>query len=1032
MKSEILLKGIVRTPLFPINKIKELSNQSLLKITEDSRFIEAIENSSPEFLREINKIQEDKSVDESTLENFYGSLYKYFVRSSTRCTPFGILGTVGYVDLAECDTDEKTVLNSEIDKHIRLDPRCFQLIIDYFNFKLKYKISYTKNNSIYNFGNNEFRYFERKRTKDDIYYELSKIFSNEVTNKVIDYFKTFNNYIGFKSIWEIDPDVSEEDITTFFDEIIDSNLIISELEFCTKKNDYLEVLIDKIKNYSDAINISSELNILTEISKLLKDQNKSINTIYSELKELLLSLNIDINEKDLVHIDSLRRINTTIQINSKLRNDLIDLKNTLLKLFPLKNDTFRKFITDYKRRYEDRIMPLLNVLDPETGIGFNSSVDDEDLPLNFERTNNTGSVELNKTEVFLFNKLRSLTEDQNEILIDNSELIGFGEHNSNSLSESMTIFISLLENQKILFNSISGSSGINLMSRFAYLDENIYNLCTDIFTHEKKCNDSNLLAEINHIPELKAGNLLFFDSIRDFEIDCHANSDANDDKKIALDDILIRITNYGVIELVSKKNGKRIIPKLSSSINYNRNSIAVYKFLSELQYQTSVKSIQFHWGSLNSLFKNFPRVVYKNIIIYPAIWTIDSIDIQNLIKSKRNFSEEFLSLKSKQSIPDTFYISRDVYDDNKLYIDTRNDISINVLKKELKKYNKCIITECYLDLEDKFCDDQDNNYCHELMIPILNDKINNSSDVILESNKINSSELIFTPGSKWISLKIYLGVKFVDSFLVNELSELIYKLQKSSLISKWFFVRYLDDDFHLRIRFEVINKIDISLILGELHQIFEKHIDTGHIHNVVYDSYKREIERYTPALIEYCESIFHQDSNAVLKYLGNENSFDERLLFALTGVDSYLELFKFEINEKIEVIETVFEHFFAEFGGGKKLLDNLNKLYRDRRRLIENEFVLFNSISETKEYFEILRNRRSNLESILTIESIQKAKKQKDVIFSLLHMFLNRVFESNPRKKELVVYFFLLKYYKSIKHRKLAENDLEQDKLIQL
>lgn len=38
MKSEIVLKGIVRTPLYPINKIRDINKESLLNATYDSNF----------------------------------------------------------------------------------------------------------------------------------------------------------------------------------------------------------------------------------------------------------------------------------------------------------------------------------------------------------------------------------------------------------------------------------------------------------------------------------------------------------------------------------------------------------------------------------------------------------------------------------------------------------------------------------------------------------------------------------------------------------------------------------------------------------------------------------------------------------------------------------------------------------------------------------------------------------------------------------------------------------------------------------
>ena len=45
---------------------------------------------------------------------------------------------------------------------------------------------------------------------------------------------------------------------------------------------------------------------------------------------------------------------------------------------------------------------------------------------------------------------------------------------------------------------------------------------------------------------------------------------------------------------------------------------------------------------------------------------------------------------------------------------------------------------------------------------------------------------------------------------------------------------------------------------------------------------------------------------------------------------------------------------------------------------------------------------------------------------SLIHMFLNRLFISNHRKQELVLYYLILKQYKS----EIAQNKLVDKKLI--
>lgn len=55
------------------------------------------------------------------------------------------------------------------------------------------------------------------------------------------------------------------------------------------------------------------------------------------------------------------------------------------------------------------------------------------------------------------------------------------------------------------------------------------------------------------------------------------------------------------------------------------------------------------------------------------------------------------------------------------------------------------------------------------------------------------------------------------------------------------------------------------------------------------------------------------------------------------------------------------------------------------------------------------------------LESASNALTVKELLQSYIHMFINRLFVSNQRKHELVIYHHLAKYYESLIARKNAE-----------
>ena len=72
-------------------------------------------------------------------------------------------------------------------------------------------------------------------------------------------------------------------------------------------------------------------------------------------------------------------------------------------------------------------------------------------------------------------------------------------------------------------------------------------------------------------------------------------------------------------------------------------------------------------------------------------------------------------------------------------------------------------------------------------------------------------------------------------------------------------------------------------------------------------------------------------------------------------------------------------------------------------------------------------NYRNTIEEILNTTSVHHDLQQVNrLMSSYLHMFINRMFVSNQRKVELVVYDYLLKYYESKIAREKNKNKISE------
>ena len=66
---------------------------------------------------------------------------------------------------------------------------------------------------------------------------------------------------------------------------------------------------------------------------------------------------------------------------------------------------------------------------------------------------------------------------------------------------------------------------------------------------------------------------------------------------------------------------------------------------------------------------------------------------------------------------------------------------------------------------------------------------------------LHPSERSFPPGSVWLYAKLYTGRATTDALLREGLGPLVRSLRERGVIEGWFFIRYGDPDWHVRLCF---------------------------------------------------------------------------------------------------------------------------------------------------------------------------------------------------------------------------------------
>ena len=283
----------------------------------------------------------------------------------------------------------------------------------------------------------------------------------------------------------------------------------------------------------------------------------------------------------------------------------------------------------------------------------------------------------------------------------------------------------------------------------------------------------------------------------------------------------------------------------------------------------------------------------------------------------------------------------------------------------------------------------------------------------------------FIPGSEWVYFKLYTGTKTADAILKNELYGYVGEMLKKGLIDKWFFIRYNDPDFHIRLRLHLKETRDFTRIFNRFFETFQLIVYAGLVWNIQCDTYQREMERYGINSISLVEDYFCIDSEFVIQLLyllNNENSEKQRWKLALALIDSFLSSFSFELHQRKELLNEMAESFKKEFGFTRHHVSKqLNDKYRTFRKDIENAMLRESEVSPS---IDVIKARRQAMLPIAEkLTDMDKSGKLQvslnSLLTSMIHMTMNRWFRTKNRLHEMVVYEFLSKYYAS----EIAQNN---------
>ena len=721
---QILDHYVLRTPLAPFNFYQNTISKNL---SSDSSFHQILKNSilregiylaSPELYTQIIKWEDGTLTDPNKIKRLQRAVLKYFTRMTTRCTPFGLF--------ASCSTgtfkkETAITLNdpSAYHRYTRLDTsfltQLFQVLIE--DKAVRSQLLFYPNTSLYTI-NDHYRYVEYRIENKRRVYSLEGIMKSDAIQIIL---KQANSGKTIKKLAAllVEDDITLQDAIAFIEELINNQILVSELEITVTGEDYFNSLLEKINNIPEAAPRHKQLKTLQNAITNL--DNRIGNDIHLYSKPITIA-------KDLVpHLDTKYVFQTDCFSRSQHNHLTKDLKKQLHKAFLLFNKmtlstaqgNLEQFKTNFIKRFEESEIPLYLALDTETGIGYgakkadsNSLIDD----LSF------GSPSPKRYERIIWTDVDDILHKKLVIATQNKDYsIQLAEEDFEKLPICFTdlpdTLSSMIEvyGSKIFIKDAGGSSAVNLLGRFSYEEGPLNDHVTNIIQIEERINKDKILAEIVHLPEARTGNILQRPHIRNYEIPYLGHSKLERKNQIPINDLMVSVKNNSLI-LHSKKLGKEILPRLGNAHNYSGSSLPIYQFLCELQSQNKRPWIGFDWNVIHKKQSFLPRVVFGDIIFSKALWNIETAAFKSLFKSKHVLTEVEIWQHSLQ-LPDHVEL---VEGDNKLLIYLKSKASVTMLLHTVKSKSSFSLEEFLFENKGVVNDQKGNTYCNQFVVSFYN------------------------------------------------------------------------------------------------------------------------------------------------------------------------------------------------------------------------------------------------------------------------------------------------------------------------
>jgi lantibiotic biosynthesis protein len=974
------------------------------------------------------------------------SLLKYVARMSTRATPFGLFSGCSAGQLGD-RTCLKLEPRSHVQRHSRLDMDYLFALTEALNREhhFRAKLTFRPNDTIVTLGG-RYRYIEPRVDGASVrHYHLVAVEATPYLDLVL---RQSPNGVTVTALVAAlvadDPEVTVEEAHSYVHELIDRHLLVSTFQPPVTGGEPAGVLAADLRTLGEGP-IAARLDAIASRLAHLDEAGlgHSIDS-YTGMLEILKPLPARVEIARLVQVDLCKP--AAIMLGPGVRAEIERCADAFAK-FGVISDGLASFRAAFEKRYGTAMVPLLQVLDEESGIGLGNVTPIDESPLIAGLRGGGGSPEESVTwkarHAWMLDRLHmAWSEGRTELVLTDEDMDRLHRPAATApptgaFVVGLTVIAPSAEavdrgDFLLSFRGAAGPSGARILGRFCHADKDIAALVAQHLRAEEANDPDAIFAEIVHLPQGRIGNVILRPQLRHYEIPYLGRSGAPDAQQIPLTDLVVGVRGARTL-LWSSKLGRRVVPRLTSAHNFSQaGTLTPYRFLGMLQTEGVRAGFSWDWGALAGV-PFLPRVQWNRCVLARATWRATEGELQKL--AALSGRERFVAIREWVRARRMPRLVELIDGDNELLVDFDNPLSVDAFVDLVDKRSSVQLCEMLPAPSDLCVAGPEGAYTHQIFVPVTFRQrvVGPPADTTPVGVEGPAASAIvdhrhFGPGSEWMFVKIYAGTSEIDRVLSLVIAPLIAEVVRGGLASRWFFLRYGDPDFHLRVRFRGDPRVLHGEVLPRLSGALAPWLAAGSVNRVQLDTYQPEVERYGgPIGLELSEKVFEIDSAAVLELLGElegDAGADARWKLALRGLDAMLDDFGLDVVQKHALVARRRREYGAEFNvdatQGRHVL---GERFRQHRRTLESLWDRGqDATSDLAPGLSVWAKRSARLRPVADELVAAAARRELSVspsklIDSYLHMFVNRLARADGRAYELVLFDFLHRHFESFEAR---------------